>query len=294
MNRLINWLFGVLQVPTEPPAAAEGARVLDARHPSQNWFRLQMVTWTIFELGGLLLILALLLTQDLPLLPEFAEKWLRFFLKPDFWEEWFDEIPSWLVHLKSLNPLDGVPNLVVYGYALQALSSLLLILSKWKIRTSWFVVDEIGVRTRTGLFTIQEKNADFSRIQSLIFKSSLLQGFFGMADIEFHTASASSKMEDKDKTTLAIRNIDNARHVYALIQEQLQKTVKKTEARVAEKRGEEADIIAARRLLAEAQNLRNSYGNPLASQNEKQRQPREGRALSGFEIEKEKGVPDWV
>ena len=258
MKRFVDWLFRLLHVPEEPPST-EGAKVLDARQPSSSYFRLQMITWSVVELGGLLFIAALLLTEDIPFLPNFGEEWLRFFLKPESWVDWFDETPRWLLQLQRLNPFGGMPNLVLYGYGFQALSSLLLILSKVQIRTSWFVVDETGIRTRTGLFTVQEKNADFSRIQSLTLKCSILQGLFGMGDIELHTASPSGPYDDKDKTTLAFRNIGDARQVYTLIQDQMLETLGKAEVFVPTENSVAPELVAARALLVETQNLRAGF-----------------------------------
>ena len=257
MNRVINWLFRLLRVPTEAPAPAEGAAVLEVRQPGPQLLRLQLVTWFVMELGGALFFLALLLTSDVPLLPNFIEDWLRRVIDEGFWVSFFDETPGWLARLLDLNPIDLTPKTILYGFIAQALFSLLMILSKLKIRTSWFLVDERGIRTRTGLFTIQEKNADFTRIQSLHLNSSILQGFFGLADIELHTASASNNTENKQETTLAFRNIDRAREVYGLIQTRLLKTVEQAEAPVKETA--DPSLSAARSLLSEVQALRAGF-----------------------------------
>ena len=265
MNWFATWLMRLLHVPTEAPVPAEGTVNLTVRRPGINTFRLQLITWAIVELGGLLFILAVIQIPDIPLVPDFIERWIRMFMAPDFWINMLDKVPEPIERMLFIGPLFRIPNLSLYGYALQALLTLLTVLTKLKIRTSWFVVHDHGVRTRTGVFTVQEKNADFSRIQSLRLKSSLLQGFLGLADIELHTASASAgNNQNKEETTLAFRNIDNAREIYTLIQAQLLKTVEKQaietpESEEAASETEDPALVAARALLAETQSLRAGF-----------------------------------
>ncbi|MDJ0841142.1 MAG: PH domain-containing protein [Acidobacteriota bacterium] len=256
MRWLSNRILSGLNVPDQPPASPEGAAVLAVRQPSHNLFRMQMSIWLVVELGGFLVILALLIYKDIPFLPDFIEKWLRIFFVPDFWNNLWEDPPEWAKNMERFSPLFWVPNIGLVGYIVQAVFALIMILLQLKIRTSWFVVDERGIRTRTGYVTIREMNADFTRIQSLRMKSSILQHFFGLADIELHTASVSGKKDDKEETVLAFRNIDDARAVYDLIQNKLIES--QPQAEEPEQQAVSPTLAAASALLEEAGALRDS------------------------------------
>ena len=266
MDWIAKEILGLFNVPQGPPEPSHASKALVATQPAQGFFKLKLVTWFGAELTTALLIVLLLVTTDLPLVPNWIEEWLRLLFMPGKFDmnTFIGKDFGWLNDWKEFLPDLGIfSSFGLIGFITQASFSLVVILLRLSIRSTWYLLDETGIRTRSGIFTITEKSVDYSRIQSIKLKHTVLQGFFGLADIEIQTAAGRESGDKKEDKNLAIRNIDQARQWAEMISQRVNLTL--AEGRAQQ---EKADLTspldtAIQQLLAQVDPLKASRPESL-------------------------------
>ncbi|HUO86964.1 MAG TPA: PH domain-containing protein [Thermoanaerobaculia bacterium] len=256
-------LLELLRVPPQPdpPSGAAGSvRVFQA---AKNFFRYQLVTWGIKQLGALWgIVIGVGFIRRVPDFPG-------------------DE---WLIYAEAVG---------IASYLLQLPLTLLAVHLDFRMR--WYIVTDRSLRVREGLTRVREQTMGFANIQNLSVRQGPLQRLLGIADLEVRTAGGGdggSHPQAKSKHSPSLhlayfRGVDNAEEIKDLILARLRRLrgsglgdPDEGEEGTATGRGETLEapaavagpatrevsgtaLAAARELLGEARALRQTLTNPF-------------------------------
>jgi membrane protein YdbS with pleckstrin-like domain len=154
----------VLKVPPQPAAPRERVRVFRA---SRNFFRYNVVRWTLTQLGALAgIVFGFAFLRALPgTVPDEAIRWIR-----------IAEAAAAVIFVAQL-PVT---------YAMLRLD----------FEQRWYVVGERSLRIREGIVTVREQTISYANIQNMAIRQGPLQQLLRIADLEVHTAGGGAAAGD--------------------------------------------------------------------------------------------------
>ena len=129
-------------------------------------------------------------------------------------------------------------------------------------RLRWYVVTDRSLRIRYGIFTVRELTMTFANIQEIRVSAGLIQNFFGLADVEVHSAGGGSGEGPGQANTHVARfeHVDNATEIRDFLQQRLA-AYRDMGLGHHDPKDPEADaLLAARQVLFETRLLAQALG----------------------------------
>lgn len=196
-ERVLRWLR-IPDRPAPPPGAGDSLRIFRA---SPRYLTVRRIQWVLTQFGGLvgiLVSLAFLGAIDLPIPVAPPEPF------PDVVAV-IEPVASGVVRrlfgitLRGDQILMGIEAITIGGYLLQLVFSGFLVTLRWK--THWYMVSDESLRIREGLWKLREQTMTVANIQNMKIRQDPIQRFFGLAELEVHTAGGGGKTDDADGKT---------------------------------------------------------------------------------------------
>lgn len=161
-------------------------------------------------------------------------------------------------------------DLAIGAFFAQALISAIFLKLAWELH--WYMVGDEFLRIRQGIWWVHEQTMTVARIQNMEVRRGPIQKFFGIADLEVHTAgggSAGDDAGDKEFHIARFRGLEDASGLRDQLRERLIRHRKGGLTATKEPLGEPSDaqadepgskLAAARALRDEARALREALG----------------------------------
>ncbi|MEX2529605.1 MAG: PH domain-containing protein [Gemmatimonadota bacterium] len=127
---------------------------------------------------------------------------------------------------------DGHSAVIVFGavFLVLLLEMAWMLLGYWAIAlrydTTWYVLTDRALRTRSGIWTIQEMTATFENVQNVRVRQGPIQRMLGIGDVAVETAAAGAAEGNQGGTTASsavIAGIENPQEMRDRIVEQMRR-----------------------------------------------------------------------
>jgi len=157
-------LLRLLKVPAEPQAPAGSPGSVKVFRAAVNFYKLNLILWTVRQVSGLIGIIAFL----------------------TFWHTTVGKKAPGGVNLA----IDIVELIGIVGFVAQIPFTCLLVRLDYEMR--WYIVTDRSLRIRTGVWNVRESTLTFANIQQITVGQGPLQRLLGIYDLEVTTAGGGS------------------------------------------------------------------------------------------------------
>lgn len=188
-------LLALLKVPERPDPPPGAGGQLETFRAERGFFHYSVLMWfpkQLAALAGLLFSLSFFRKFD---------DGLAGVVEPKDWHRFIDKIEGadiglLFLRLDMKDILLFFESLAILTWVSQLLFTGLLLKLSWELR--WYMVGERSLRIRHGLWSVREQTMTIANIQNMIVRQGPLQRYFGISDLEIHTAGGGGSGSDDD------------------------------------------------------------------------------------------------
>jgi len=163
-EKLKTLLLRLLKVPAEPEAPAGSPGSVKVFRAAANFYKLNLILWTVRQVSGLIGIIAFL----------------------TFWHTTVGKKAPGGVNLA----IDIIELIGIVGFLVQIPFTFMLVRLDYEMR--WYIVTDRSLRIRTGIWNVRESTLTFANIQQITVGQGPLQRLLGIYDLEVTTAGGGS------------------------------------------------------------------------------------------------------